>query len=445
MTDEATQPKDRWFDPWMTAKGEPLRGLSKAVAEAVERHERETGLRKRARRKTLGDFLRRVEGMVANLAFTATAPGDIRPIVLSLHKGTGRKSRYDSPMFDAETLPPLLVSFEGLGLIAVQKGDRLQRRATTILPTSHFVEEVEARAIGPRDFGRDEGQEVLILTRTTRGGTEKPFEDEEGQFVQPETDHGRRVDYADTPETLAIRERIHQLGRFLAAADIAYLGQDPGVDTRTRVLRRHFSLPRNAKVPAFDLGGRLHCEGLTNIPKRERHLIRLDGEPVAVLDFGAMFPRLAYGLVGAAVPDGDPYKLPGFSEDHRDGIKMAFNAFLFGAGRRRKARWPEEVREALPAHATTGRLRDAIWQRHPSLRALAGTEREIGIPVGYRLMFLESQIMVAILEELGQRGVSAIGIHDGLMVPCSKAAEVLGIMEKHALSIGGITIPVTIK
>ena len=64
----------------------------------------------------------------------------------------------------------------------------------------------------------------------------------------------------------------------------------------------------------FDLGGRLFGGWWQSLEKQRRRSIRLDGEPIAELDFAAMFLRLAYLEVGESPPEGDLYAaVPGRS------------------------------------------------------------------------------------------------------------------------------------
>lgn len=59
---------------------------------------------------------------------------------------------------------------------------------------------------------------------------------------------------------------------------------------------------------------------------------------------------------------------------------------------------------------------------------------------GYRC---ESNILMEVLLELKTRGVVGLGLHDGLMVPQSRASEVRQLMEEASRQITSHTIPVT--
>jgi hypothetical protein len=53
------------------------------------------------------------------------------------------------------------------------------------------------------------------------------------------------------------------------------------------------------------------------LKKERRANIRINGEPIADLDFKNMFARLAYASVGQEPPEGDLYDVSGFLEGNR--------------------------------------------------------------------------------------------------------------------------------
>lgn len=186
----------------------------------------------------------------------------------------------------------------------------------------------------------------------------------------------------------------------------------------------------------FDLGGRLYGGWWQNLPQDRRALITIAGEPIADLDFKSMFPHFAYIRVGKTMPPGDPYALPGFN-GHREGVKRAFNAMLFR--RERLERVPRGSRELLPLGWTGEKIRAVILDRHPGLRRVFETG------VGFELMFLESQIMVAILLRLIDREITALPMHDGLMVAESKARAAAELMAQVAEELTGHRLRVVRK
>lgn len=180
-----------------------------------------------------------------------------------------------------------------------------------------------------------------------------------------------------------------------------------------------------------------------NLRKDRRRGIRIEGETVANLDFASMFPRLAYASVGAAAPKGDLYAILDL-EGHRRAVKMAVICLLMDDFRRSK--WPEELTMAdqgadasaiLPAGWTVKRPKDAIIQKHPALRPC------LGVGLGLTLMYRESQILVRVLEVMKARRIMALGLHDGLLLPRSRAEEGRRMMEVISREFTPAGIPVT--
>jgi hypothetical protein len=60
-------------------------------------------------------------------------------------------------------------------------------------------------------------------------------------------------------------------------------------------------------------------------------------------------------------------------------------------------------------------------------------------------MFMESEILIAVLQELASLGIPALGLHDGLLVPLSKKDVAGKVMDRAAKAVSGVAIPVTIK
>ena len=85
------------------------------------------------------------------------------------------------------------------------------------------------------------------------------------------------------------------------------------------------------------------------------------------------------------------------------------------------------------------RLRAAILERHPALKAAFGRR------LGYGLMFTESRVLLAVMGELMRRNIVALPLHDGLMVARSKRDEALAVMRSVDIKIIGAAIPVAEK
>jgi hypothetical protein len=171
--------------------------------------------------------------------------------------------------------------------------------------------------------------------------------------------------------------------------------------------------------------------------KRERRAgIRIDGEPVVIIDYSSMFARLAYASKGVRPPAGDLYAIPGL-EGHRDAVKLGVSALLFDQNERRQ--WPktEEPDQRLPRGWTLAKFRTALVERHPILGDCIGTG------LGFRLMYTESEIMVRVLTALSSEGVTALPLHDGILVRRSLATKGKEVMEAASRDMTSYVLPVT--
>jgi hypothetical protein len=186
----------------------------------------------------------------------------------------------------------------------------------------------------------------------------------------------------------------------------------------------------------FDLSGRLFGGFWQGLQRQRRVGIRIEGEPLATIDYSSMFARLAYASKGLQPPAGDLYAIPGL-EGHRDAVKLGANALLFDQHTRR--RWPktEEPEQRLPSGWTLGRFREALVAHHPVIADCIGTG------LGFRLMHIESEIMVRVLTALLSEGVTALPLHDGVLVRRLHASKGKAAMEEVSREMTSYVLPVT--
>jgi hypothetical protein len=238
------------------------------------------------------------------------------------------------------------------------------------------------------------------------------------------------VEYADTVETERMRREVRAINEAINAANVTLAGRrQPPVN-----LVRMFQIDSPEAEPAFDLHGRLYWGFWESLPSVDRPLIRIGGRPVAELDYSGMFARLAYAEVGDEPPPGDIYEGLGMP---RDTAKWAMSSLLCRRSPLRKL--PEERQAELGEHWNGLRVTAALASKHPAIAPLFCKG------IGLRLMFTESQIMVATLLALIERGTIALPIHDGLLIPKNHLALCEQIMEETAQRITGGRLPVRRK
>jgi len=392
--------------------------------------------------------LTRVEVVVANLAHAVLLPPETGRLAVRLGNRRSGMSRYDNPALGSKPFRKLIYLLDGAGFLAFQYAEVKRGEVSSLVPSPWFAAKVAEYGISLCDLGRHPGEEVIMLTRNTRSWT----------GMGERTTIRERIDYTDTAETRRYRQEMRRLNTFLASAEIGFSEDslEPRVDPFERTMRRHFVvLPDQPEQ--FDQVGRLFGGFWLALKSARRRNIRINGEPVADLDFSSMFTRLALARLGAEAPTGDVYAVEG-AEGYRSGIKMAMNTFLFDTHLRR-SKWPDEMGVGVgtdedardptsPAADYEGRLptgwkvgltRKAILKRHPALRPAWGRG------LGYQLMFDESRVLLTALNRLMAEGIPALGMHDGLLVQRSKKDLAKVTMQDAAREIAGMDIPVEEK
>lgn len=412
-----------WFDKWLGAGSPTATCLVEEAVALVAQLEHQTGARQRRRRPDdEANHRTIVEAIVSNLAYAVLLPHETGRLAVLTGKARRPRTRYDHPAF-GDTFATVLQSLERIGWLIVHESPGMGE-ASTIAPTACFSVKVGASGIALGDFQRDVGETVVLSRKEQKGTVGAPSRE--------------LVDYPETPVTTALRGQMESVNAFLSGADITMLDDGFGaVDTFKRQQRRCFTSPRDDHHISHDRGGRMFGGWWSNLPKLRRGSIRIEGEPVTNLDYSSMFVRLAYARMGIEPPGGDLYAIPGFV-GHRRAAKLIVNCLMFDEHER--CRWPKVSAqdEAMPPGLTMPQARAAILAHHPELH------RCFGIGLGHELMFTESTILMEVLLELKARRIVGLGLHDGLLIPGSRAVEVKALMEDVSRQITSHTIPATL-
>lgn len=405
ITGELVREKDRFFDPWRVPASVQARKLVQEVLCDVQAYETARGIRKRARRpKDLETFQTTVAALVSDLAH-AFVSGDEEVVVPRSNRVLGQRSRY-RPAAYGKVLPNVLdlLASPELGVIQQNLGYQnpfLGNRRTAIRPGPTLRARVSAHEFDLSDFARDVHQEVLVLKEPKLHDNHKPDV----------------LEYVDTDETHRMRADLRRINERLEAANIAVLpGYAPETLLDQRRLRRVFT------YSSFESGGRLFGGFWQEMKKADRRAgLRIDGQPTLELDYGQMAPRLLYAHVGVPMAMEDAYLIEGYAvpELFRDGFKKLFNAMLFAD--KPLTRKPQGTRRELP-QAPMGELVDRISQTHHAVAHLFFTG------IGHHLQYQESELMVDVLLRAGERGITALPIHDAIIVAAEAEAEAKEIM-----------------
>jgi len=423
VTATAQEPSQRlrWLDKWLGAGSVRTSRLVQEAVALVEQYEHQTRARKR-QRKSVDEMNHRVmvEAVVMNLARHSLLPASGNLAVLT---GKARKprTRYDHAAF-GDTFAGIISSLESIGWLTFHPSPGMGE-ASAIAPSSRLRAKVHETGITLREFRHSAGETIILSQKERRWSGDDSFSRE-------------LMDYPDTSTTVAMRSQMEALNAFLVGADLGFRDDSlEFVDTFQRQQRRYFTTKEDHLI-SHDRGGRMFGGWWSNLNKRRRGSIRIEDEPVAILDFSSMFVRLAYAHLGLVPPDGDLYAIPGLI-GHRRAAKLIVNCLMFDEHHR--CRWPKvtALNEVMPEGLTMPRVRKAILHHHPDLAPCFGEG------LGHHLMFTESNILMEVLLELKVRGVVGLSLHDGLMVPWSRASEVKVLMEEVSRQITSHTIPVT--
>lgn len=392
------------FDPQLRARTPGLIEAVRHFTWHLLAKESKLGLRSRARkdddRRKFGLAVEAVACNLLLLSLTHTNAALAAPLGSDLMWGT---SRYRSPVY-GEHFRSLLGLMERMKLLKrIQKGYRVSKTAkapSLFKTTTGFGKHFPMVTIDA--FRREQEPEILILKE-----------------IKDDDDKAALVNYRDGQKTRRLRNQVQRLNDFLLNADIELVGTrssarlaDNGevIATYRRTVRRTFNNKN------WQQGGRLAGGFWMTMPRKDRfRRIRIQGKSVADVDYQQLFPRLAYVRAGALPPTGDLYDVMGDGTG-RDGWKLLLNALLFTRGTLK--RWPRDCSPLLPGlnlKQAVARLKE----RHQPIASLFGTG------IGFTLMFVESEMLIAVVTHLFEKGIVALPLHDAVLVakPHAKTAK----------------------
>lgn len=415
--------RTRPFEPYRLPITATSRALADTCCALIEAEEERLHLRKRARRAADREAFRSlVAALVADLAYRTLEAGDeTAGIRVTLDTSAlGRRSARYVPAWLGKTLPVVLATMArpDVSLATIEKGtwgtDHGRGTLTIVRPGRALIARLEG--IGFLDLGLCPTQEIVLLREP------------DPSFW----DRGKLVDYPDDETTEALRSEIQAINGWLAGADIAVLRDHPGagrVDPSLRRMRRCFNRS------SFQSGGRMFGGFWQPMTREERKAIRIDGEETTTLDYGQIGPRILYAMAGKEPPPGDLYALPMIDGQHRRGIKKLMAAASFATKRLRQ--WPRGCAQWFPEGTTVRAILTAIELAHPGLRTV------LSRGLGHQAQRTESDILVKVLLHLNAQGVTALPIHDAIIVPRSQAGVAEDVMKGIFKEVTGLDIPVT--
>lgn len=398
---EKGNPKDGRFNPSRLPATAKAQGLVNEVRRQLLSYEAKFHPRKKRRRPQDQErFDRIVTAIICDLAHGALTDSEAQRHISLSKRRTGHDAIGASFMTEARIEIIEWMNRPEMDWLELNKAAQVRNpfggQQSTIRASARLRKYIDSLDIELADFTRDPalmGEPIVLKGCKVRGKAKAlplPIDEPVDTF---------RAEMACINTALAQAE--------VACVDFDKHGNER--DVGERWLRRIFNDGR------LDQGGRLYG-GFWQAMSAEDRLrdLRLNGEPVASLDFGQCGIRIAYGQVGALLPPGDLYEVPGL-EGCREGVKAVLNAQLSKSkGMTRK---PMGTAKHFAKHLSIREIEERILRHHHAIRALFYSG------FGLTMQFIESRVLIHSLLQLIDRQMVALPVHDCLVVPQS-AAEV---------------------
>ena len=390
-----------------------MRELLREVLQQMSGYEAYHQSRKRARTQTAqGTYEHTVEAVVCDLIHRELelAGGSVH--VTQSNQVLRKQSRYKGAAL-GKTLPDILkvMSAEEMDFIEMEKGERtftikeddlsyhVEGKQTLLRAGPKLLSRIQRFGITFKDIGRSPDEEVIVL-KGPKTRSDRP---------------GPLVEYQDTPETETMRGQLRDINDWIAQVDITCDGS--GIDTTDRRLVRIFN------NDDFAQGGRLYG-GFWQSMKAEhrKDAIIIDDDSIAELDYGQVGVLLLYALESKTPPEGDHYDLTayGIPESCRAGIKKVVQAAINADSPLK--RMPKGARKTIPNRISLSVILSAIQDKHH------GIAQRFHAGVGLRLMRKESDILIDVLLALKKEQITALPIHDAVLVRHDKAQQAREVM-----------------
>jgi hypothetical protein len=404
--DTACVAKDRPFNGFRVARSLSAKTVADDVRNQVQNYEMKM-IRSRARReKDQINFVRQIESIVCDLVHREiTKPGAWVAITFS-KVVLGQKDRYRAKVL-SENLPVLVqhMATPEMEFVEVIKGarnpfDPSLSRQTVIRAGKRLRDRIEEYRLTLDDLGLDQTQELIILKDTK----------------QDLWDKGKWLQYPDTDQTIRYRQELTHINDWLEQADLEFIPYgvtSTKFDSSDRRLRRYFN------NNSFEHGGRLFGGFWQNMKKDMRKDIVIDGMDTVTLDYGQMIARVLYGHAGKPFEFQDAYSVPGL-EGCRSGVKKVFSAMLYSDTPLK--RMPQGCRGLFPLKFTYADVAEKIIQHHHQVADL------LHAGIGPALTYQESNILISVLTKLIDLGITALPLHDAVIVADEHEEQTRSIM-----------------
>jgi hypothetical protein len=237
-----------------------------------------------------------------------------------------------------------------------------------------------------------------------------------------------------TPHTKRLEADIRELNEFLARC--TFTGGE------------HNGYTRNFNLAAWNKGGRLYSSGKDNYQQMhvtERYKMMINGEPVVEIDIKASHLTIYHARLGVPLEgSSDPYKRAGVNRT----AAKAWCVASFGNSNP-ATQWPpdmveehlkktgEDLRELAKAKDVASKMLAAF----PALQQLENYS-----DIWADLQFIESEAVIGtMLILMRTHGIPSLSMHDGIIVPRSKAELAKAVLAKQYREVVGVEPMLTVE
>jgi hypothetical protein len=412
IASRAPETLDRYADLRSRSRTQSAHDLVWRLYWDIVGHEQKTGSRVRKRRSRTGvKFTEALERLVGDLLRARTGSAGTSRI----YQPMGSRDFMDAPV-KYDLFMRVLDGLKGLGLVEHRRGRTryaetgfdfratLPGHAARFWATPKLLKLAEEYGINS-----DKADEHFFPEPPTNPLVLKDFATGKGQNKEK----GRRIKYKHTPETEKLEADVKELNEFLARMKLTG--------------GRHEGYVRSFNNAAWDKGGRLSSVGQGNyqqLSEPERLKMKINGEPVAEIDIKASHLTIYHAMVGEPL-DGrsDPYaRVVGVGIDRDVAKSWCIESFGNSSP---KTRWSSDATkksrekgQVLPKART---VRKAMLEVFPALRKLEQFPH-LYPHIWADLQYKEAEAVIGTMLVLMRRHeVPSLSMHDGLVVPRSKA------------------------
>lgn len=439
------QPKERWADLRSRARTHAARELIAHIRSDLEDLEQKANRRTRKRRELSGakfsGAIERFVGDLLRVRADTTAPALI-------FRSIG-KSNFDHDPVKYETFTKVLKGLRDLDLVSHRKG-QTRFRKMEFDPGDFFSVALLGRAsrfsatgkllrlAGQYGIGSDNVREHFAPEPPMYPLVLKDYAGGRG----PKKAKGPRINFKHTAETRRLEEDIRALNQFLAGVKLTGGGHEGYI----RVFNNN----------SWEAGGRLYSVGgrqsYQQMHETKRYKMRINNEPVAEIDIKASQLTIYHAMMDEPLEgSSDPYARAGLDR----WVAKKWVVISFGNGAP-AMKWPDEAIEDYEEHRQghkkeTGKelpdlpkakdVAQKMLETFPALEELG-----YNLTLWADLQFLEAEAVIGtMLILMRTHGVPSFSMHDGIIVPRSKADLAQGILKQQFRRVIGVEPMLTVE